>query len=125
MEEKRCSSKYCLGTPRQHRRQCNKCRQRAWRKKHPARDVFANWRSNAKRRGVPFNATFEYFEQWCKDTNYLALRGMGAEDMTIDCNDNYIGYVDGGYTMKTRSKNSKEGKKGRNPAYTKKPDDPF
>ncbi len=125
MEERRCETRYCLGTPAKHRKKCPKCMSREWRLKYPARDAFRHWRDNAKRRGIPFSATLDYFERWCKRTNYLALRGLGADDMTIDCNDNFIGYVDGGYTMKTRSQNSREGKKGKRPAYVKQAGDPF
>ncbi len=121
---KRCSTLYCLGTPNKYRTKCTKCRTREWREKNPVRAAYINWRNNARRRGKHFAVTFEYFVQWCNETNYIALKGVDANSMTIDCTDDYVGYIDGGFTMKTKAQNSKEGKKGKIPKY--KPDDvPF
>ncbi len=116
----RCSTLYCLVTPIEGRSICSKCRAREWRQNHPAEDAYRHLKSNAKRRGKPFKLTMPWWKAWCAVTNYLNLRGMGPDDMTVDCDDDYVGYVDDGITMKTRSKNSSEGRKGKPPVY--KPD---
>lgn len=103
--------------------------------------TYYNWVFNSHRRGVPHSVTFEQFEIFCLFTRYMDLKGLEPEAMTIDCLDNYVGYVFGppewktigswsgwvfgNIRMITRRQNSKEGKKGKNPAYQRQPDDVF
>lgn len=115
--DRRCETLYCYNTPQAGRKKCQKCRDREWKQLNPLAHSYNRLKSNAKRRGKPFALSKGYWKQFCAETNYLELRGLGAEDMTVDCNDDYVGYVDGGITMKTRSVNSREGKKGKPPPY--------
>lgn len=112
-EVRKCLTPNCYRTPLPQRRRCQTCRYRSWSKNNPLRATYIKLKSNAKKRNKPFNLTFEYWKKFCEETNYLELRGQGKYDMTVDCEDDYVGYVDGGITMRTKYENSKIGKKKR------------
>lgn len=132
--QKMCKTKDCMNVPRQNRSICTKCKSRAYREKYPDREAYRQWRYNSRRRRVPFTITLIQFKEFCAYTNYLQLRGLTADAMTIDCLDNYIGYVYGNpewriigdwsglvfgnIRMITSSRNASEGKKGK-PKSTK------
>lgn len=108
-----CKVANCNKEARKKGRECSMHEKRRRRERDLVKDAFGKWKSNAKRRGVPFAATLEYFRKWCSETNYIQLRGLGADDMTIDTDNNYLGYRDGHYMMKTRRQNAREGRKGK------------
>lgn len=66
----------------------------AWRKKNPEKDAYNNLKNNSKRRGVYFDLTFEQFKTFLYRSDYMELRGRGANNLTIDRI-----RASGGYTM--------------------------
>ena len=97
---------------------------RRWREHSPLKAAFATLRNNAKRRGIEFTLSLPDFALFCEQTNYLALKGLGPDDMTIDRINNYKGYEAGNIQMLTRRENSKQGRKGK-PEYKHDPTVPF
>jgi hypothetical protein len=89
-------------------RLCSKCRSREYRAKHPVNAAYLRLRYHAKERGISFSLTLEYFTDFCQRTNYLALRGIGKNDLTIDRIDATKGYEDGNIQVLTNSENKKK-----------------
>lgn len=83
-EPRYCLTKYCVNIAPPERVICYKCKTRKQREKDPIRAVYDDRKSSARRRHIDFNWTFEEFKQFCEKTNYMELRGTGANDMTID-----------------------------------------
>lgn len=69
-------------------------------------DSYNNLRNNARRRGIFFAVSLDYFQEFCEQTNYLELRGIGGNDMTIDRDKPELGYIDGNLVMMTRAANA-------------------
>jgi len=101
----KCSTKNCKN-PSKGRKLCASCRSRKARKKNPIRYAYNCLKSNAKRRGRIFELTFKFFKEFCKKTNYIKLKGMGPDDMTIDRKVSPLGYIDGNIRMISRSANA-------------------
>lgn len=55
--------------------------------------VFRVKKHNAKKQNILFMLQFGFFLNFCRNTNYHALRGQGANDLTIDRKDNLQGYL--------------------------------
>lgn len=64
-------------------------------------------KDNATRRGKEFALTFEYFEQFCKDNNYLERKQAG-EDLTIDRIEVTKGYIPGNLQVLDRAANTRK-----------------
>lgn len=65
-------------------RDCHKCKSRKHRMGNPVRYAFKNLKSSAAKRNIPFNLTFEQFEEFDQQTGYVEARGKGSEDLTVD-----------------------------------------
>src|ERR1044072_987878 len=99
------------------RRQRWKRERKAKKRKNP----FLYWsginRPNANRRAIKNNTgkfwyvSFEHYVWICDTTGYLALKGRGKYDASLDCIEDEKGYVDGNIRVITVSDNSKKGKK--------------
>lgn len=63
---------------------CGTCRNRLWRKRHPAAAAFYNLKHRAKERGKQFLITRQQFEDWCEKTGYHLLKARNADGMSID-----------------------------------------
>lgn len=70
--------------------------------------AFQTLRHNATRRGKPFNLTFEQFQQFCRETKYMAGRGRSKQSFTIDRIDNNKGYTIDNIQMLTKSDNCRK-----------------
>ncbi len=90
------------------RKFCSKCRTLKHREKDPVLYVVNTLRQNAKRRNISFSLTMEYFTEWCKQTNYIKLKGRGPDDYTIDRRKNHRGYEPGNIRILTKSENSEK-----------------
>lgn len=107
-----CSTKYCRNKARNNRTICSTCDKRAWRKKHPMKAAFQTLRQNTRRRAreqgrpKPFTITFEYFKQFCIETNYMAGKGRTKLSYTVDCVIEELGYVPGNLQRLTKQDNS-------------------
>jgi len=98
---------------RDHRRKrptryCSAHRYRAQLQNSPCRYVYRALKSNAKVRGKEFTITFEYFEQWCKETGYLEKRGNKPGYFTVDRKDDTKGYVPGNIQIMEHVQNTKK-----------------
>ena len=98
--EKKKLKKQCLvvGCTEQHRKDksvCCKHEHESRQEKNPHRYWYGVLRRNAKRRGKIFTISLEYFIQFCKETNYINLKGKKSGSMTIDRKIDELGYIDG------------------------------
>jgi len=79
-----------------------------YKQRHPEEYFYNVLRSNAKRRGKEFTLTIEEFKQFCKDTNYLNLKGKNGNDFSIDRKESWLGYSHDNIQLKTLSDNVKK-----------------
>lgn len=104
----RCQTTFCRQlTKHTH---CWKCKKRVYRNKYPVRAAYQNLKSNARRRGKPFDISLAEFELFCYHTRLLTGRGRSKDSYTIDRIRNQEGYTLGNIQVLTRSKNSSKGK---------------
>lgn len=110
MEHCGCGRAIKLSAKEGRRKLCRACRMRAWRRAHPVKAAYDNWRTNTARRGIPNDVTIMEFARFCVRTGYIYLRSIGV-DMTIDRPDSTRGYTIGNMQLLTRAANSrKQGK---------------
>ena len=79
-------------TRRPTARDCETCHSRKKRIKNPVRYAFQQVKRSADMRGIPFNLTFEEFQEFDKQTGYVNSKGTGTESLTIDRIDPSKGY---------------------------------
>jgi hypothetical protein len=103
----RCITPYC--SKKRKGRYCHCCNKRRWRAKFPLKACFVAHRDNAIRRGKIHKLTFEYFNTFCDETNYLSLRGRTPKSLSIDRVINELGYIEGNIQAVTISFNSSKG----------------
>lgn len=87
---------------------CSSCRSRAYRKKFPIKYAFTTLKSNAKRRGIEFSLTIEYFTLFCTKTNYIRGKGKTSESYSIDRIDINKGYVEDNIQILTLRENTQK-----------------
>jgi hypothetical protein len=104
-----CSTPYCQRKAKHNK--CYHCQTEAKKLKNPYRYWFGVLRRNARRRGVFFGLSFDYWVKWCDDTGYLALKGRSRDSASIDRIINELGYIDGNIQLLTVSNNSQKGAK--------------
>lgn len=90
---------------------CSTCYSRLHREKYPMKNAYWNLKANAKRRGKIFELTFEQFESFCYETDYLQGRGKKKTSYSIDRIDNSKGYVIENIRVLSLSENAKKGTK--------------
>lgn len=81
---------------------------RAWRAAQPLRAAFATLRDHARARGIEFVITFEDFERFARETEYVERTGPFAQCLTVDRIENDRGYVPGNIQALTRAKNAEK-----------------
>ena len=104
--------KYCVRCSKEHRNEhavCPTCRWRERRDLDPVREVWGKLRRNARRRGVKFALSLEWFRSFLEGTEYMTKRGRKANDLTLDRKVNKLGYVDGNLQVITQRANSSKG----------------
>jgi hypothetical protein len=78
-----CSNKRCRN--KAHGRiHCSTCRSRQTRQRDPIRAAFICVRQRAKRDGIPFTLTIEFFRKFCYKTKYHLKKGRGIDGYNID-----------------------------------------
>lgn len=107
-EPKYCVTPNCANDRAPYRKLCDTCRSRRYRERNPLSITYIQLKINAGKRGIPFLLTFTFFRKFCEETNYLNLRGRGANDMTIDRKIPRYGYADGNIQMMTRADNARK-----------------
>lgn len=88
-----CATLWCPNPKIKGRRICYRCKKFKFRIKHPIRNTYNNWRTNAKRRGKFFSITLDEFRAFCIETNYMELKGRSAKKIQIDRIENDKGYT--------------------------------
>lgn len=91
-DPKLCCAYRCKNKKQTRDRFCGKHRKRYKKEMNPEAYYFDLLRSNAQRRGKEFKLTLEEFRQFCKETNYLKLKGKSAKSASIDRIDHTKGY---------------------------------
>lgn len=81
---------------------------KAYRQRNPMRYAFLNLRSNAKRRGVPFELTFEDFSTFAVEVDYLYWKGISKKAYHIDRIDPNKGYLKDNIQLMTNEANIKK-----------------
>jgi hypothetical protein len=104
-----CWSKFCRGKRHGGRRVCWKCHMRVDRLNNPLRASFATLRTNARRRGKPFDLTLEQYRQFVEEHGYLEGRGTHVGALHIDRKDPLKGYTIDNITVLTCTENSAKG----------------
>jgi hypothetical protein len=104
---RKCDTYGCKNKRLKDRKLCSKCKQKKNREKNPCMTRYHSMKGTAKRRGIRFAITYEEWERWCKENNYLALCGIGPEDMTVDRDDPdpNIGYTYDNMKMRSKADN--------------------
>jgi hypothetical protein len=92
---------------------CNTCNARKHRAKYPELSAYREVKYHAKKRGIRFSMTLEWFKQLCASTKYIELKGRGADDLTLDRKIPMLGYVDGNVEVVPKHINSSKGVKER------------
>lgn len=80
----RCTRSARSPTKSQTFSHCHTCCSRLFRLRNPDKYAYGNLRSSARKRGIEFNLTFEEFWGFVAGTDYVARRGKGDTDLSID-----------------------------------------
>lgn len=88
-----CVRPRCMRAPRKLGLYCNTCNSRDQDARHPERRCYRNLKISAERRGHLFELTFEEFEKFAIETQYLNRRGNSAKGYTVDRIDSKLGYT--------------------------------
>jgi len=81
---------------------------RRYRKNNPIQDSYQNLKSNAKRRGIEFTISFEYFKKFAIETEYIFGKGRSRNSYTIDRIDPTKGYIEGNIQVLENHENVKK-----------------
>ncbi len=108
MKKYKCSHRGCKNERQGYRIFCGKHHMQQVRKNNPMRCCYTTLKSNAKRRNKAFAITFEYFQEFCIATDYIAGKGRTKDSYSIDCIDPRLGYIPGNIRRTTVSENSKK-----------------
>jgi len=87
---------------------CNTCIKRAQRESNPVKAAFYDLRTNAKRREIFFDLTFEQFEKFCIETTYMVGKGKTANSYSVDRIEETKGYTEGNLQVLTLAENTKK-----------------
>jgi hypothetical protein len=71
---------------------CSTCRTRKYKQTHLLKYLYQTWKDNARRRGKEHIVTYDEFVEFCKDTKYDQLRGIGRFSLQIDRIRDWEGY---------------------------------
>lgn len=84
---------------------CDTCKSRLYRANNPAKDAYRQIKDRAKRRNQIFDITFEDFLEVIDGTEYLNRRGTGLDELHIDREKVWLGYVKGNLRVITAAEN--------------------
>ena len=88
---------------------CSRCKKRDYRERYPLRYAFQNLHDSARRRSIAFTLTLAEFEKFCKETNYLELKGRRAGHMHVDRKRSSDGYSADNIQLLECTENSSKG----------------
>ena len=81
---------------------------KSWRERNPMKYAYNNLKSNAKRRGIPFDLSFEHFKEVAIKYKYIAGKGITKYAYHIDKIKDELGYVDGNIRVMRNTDNVKK-----------------
>ncbi len=94
-EQRTCKSEGCGRSIKGRGYYCKHCYNKRYKEKNPERYAYRNLKSNAKSRGKEFTITFDYFKQFCFETEYIKNKGKTSKSYSIDRIKDELGYVPG------------------------------
>lgn len=103
--EEICKHWGCNRPARGGRRDCETCKARKRRMKNPVYYVFETVRVSARKRGIAFKLTFEEFQEFDRQTGYVASVGKDSDSLTIDRIETAKGYELGNIRALTYKEN--------------------
>jgi hypothetical protein len=80
----KCVTWRCRRTAAFERTICEVCKSRFFRLNRPEHYAYSNLRASARKRGIVFGLTFSEFQSFVAGTDYVARRGKGDTDLSID-----------------------------------------
>lgn len=101
-----CRHKGCIRPAAVQRTECNTCRSRRWIDNNPIIYVWHMLKKSAKKRGLKFTITKEWFVEFIKKTDYMENRGRLLSQLTIDRIENHKGYEPDNIQILTKSDNT-------------------
>lgn len=102
-----CAVKGCCNKSR-GRKICSTCSSRQTRAKDVVRYTFYSRKHNAKRRGIPWHISLEWFRKFCHKVKYIGFTGRSAEGYTLDRIHNDRGYTEDNIQVMTNRDNVKK-----------------
>lgn len=87
---------------------CYSCKQARYKQRNPVKYAYRKLKTNARRRGKPFELTFGEFREFCQKTKYLVGKGRSKESYHIDRIDPSRGYTKDNIQVLTNSENVKK-----------------
>ena len=106
----KCETPRCRNNSK-GRRFCATCRSRQSRERDPVRYSYTNLKGNAKRRGIPFDLTFEQFQRFCRREKFIAGNGRARESHTVERVKNEFGYTEWNIIKLPKGENCSKGTK--------------
>jgi len=101
----KCSSPNCHRKASSNRTICRPCRTIRERESDPVRYSYNNSKRNAKRRGIPFEISLDYYRQFVTPTQYMARKGRFKASLHVDRKFEWLGYVEGNLQVLTNEQN--------------------
>lgn len=71
---------------------CHSCVKRAYKERHPIKYAYQVLRNNAKRRNKHFTLTFQQFEAFALQNDYINKKGISSTSLQVDRIDESQGY---------------------------------
>lgn len=90
---KNCQTPHCRKKAAEQKNHCHRCIKAKARRSHPVKHAYYDLRTNAKRRGIEFNLSFEEFRAFAVKMDYVAGRGRTRDSYHIDRIDPTKGYT--------------------------------
>lgn len=108
IQEGKCKLPFCRRPREKHKHICAKHKHERQKQLNPIAYQYQVLKSSAKRRGIAFSLTKDYFESFCETNDYIRLKGIYSECMTIDRINPDLGYANGNIQMITNYANQKK-----------------
>jgi hypothetical protein len=112
-----CATKFCRNRAIPGRRQCHKCKQRAWRRSRPFAAALATLRDHAKERGIACTIGLEDWTEFAITEGLFDAEGRRLETLTVDRKDATKPYEKGNLQVLTHAENVIKGNRERRTKY--------
>lgn len=108
---RKCKNEHCTNAALTRRTFSSSCRYIRLKQENPVRIAYDNVKGSAKRRNKEFTISKEYFATFCKETQYLQLKGRLSTSLHVDRIDETRGYTDDNIQSLQNSDNVKKYRK--------------